>query len=93
MSNPITTGTFSTGNVSTDKGTMTTREWVEQHSKDIEGKTVSGNTLTTDWTSSNGAQQVVTYRLEGPPPEPDAQFIARHTAAFVTAMASENPIS
>lgn len=92
MSNPITTKTFSSGDVVTyHQSGQSQRDWVQDHTNALKNKTVTGDLLTTIWTSANGLQETATSREMGPPIETDDHFISRHAGDYTAALANENP--
>jgi hypothetical protein len=90
VSNPITTTGVAGGPITTTyQSGQTTREWVDTHNAAVGSSTPSGNKLTTTWTSSAGAQEVITNRLQD---ESDAAFLARHQIDYLTGMTSAPPV-
>jgi len=86
---PITT-TGTTPSVTTEhEPNQSIADWVDRHDKAVAGCTVNGNTLTTAYTSSQGAESVQTQRLTG---ESDALFLSRHRTDYLEAMVVWPPI-
>lgn len=88
-SHPISTVGTTPTVTTTKQSTESTGDWVDRHDKAVEAAAPSGNTLTTTYTSSQGAESVQTTRLEN---ESDAEFRARHQADYLDAMADRPPI-
>lgn len=90
MSYPITTTGTTSDPISTEYDSPELiRVWVARHTDDVKAATPSANTLTTSWTSNNGAQQVQSVRKAN---EVDLTFVERHVQEYLIAMTGEPPI-
>ncbi len=86
---PITTVGLSTAVTTTQGVGESVPEWVTRHDEAVAASTPSGNTLTTTYTSANGAESITTQRNEG---ESDAEFLGRHRVAYLRRMFNSPPI-
>ncbi|HTF89491.1 MAG TPA: hypothetical protein VK843_13850 [Planctomycetota bacterium] len=86
---PISTTGTSPAVTTTKTSGETSAEWVDRHDTAVQGTTPSGNTLTTTYTSTQGAELVETIRL---PNETDGKFLARHQNDYMESMANHPPV-
>ena len=89
MANPITTTGTTTPISTTHQSGESISAWVKRHDDAVEASTVSGNTLTTTWTSSGATKTVITTRQRD---ETDSDFKDRHVFAYLLQMIEEPPV-
>ena len=82
------TTTWNGGQVSNPAGNQTVEAWLADHCADLEGATISGNSLTTSWVSDGAGHSAKTDRRPG---ETDEHFVLRHEIEFLQDMVGAPP--